>query len=386
MERAKWLMSRVDTVSRLEAVLKAVANKPNGATLIEVAAQLSPFAAQRNVQRWLAVLVEQNRVVRVGLSTASRYKLRDAEEADDLPQVSVLGQSIWRLVNQPANVRTPSQYHRDWLDAYRPNQTYFIPEQARTELRAPIAASSGAAAVTRWREPGVLSQIATDLAWRSGWLEAQGEEKGAVALSMPDVAAWLTQPESMNVRRDVQLVWNQRTALNLLLSGANDVALTYEWLTALYGALTKRLVRSPVMTSMDLPSSAASVSSLLRTESVVLARSVYLPPAEPWVIETCFNQVMGWAPAIADPIEQAFFVFVHLLYLQPFAMLNAPMACLAMNIPLLRAGLPPVTFAGVRGADLFDGMRGVWELNRTELLRDVFIAACNDCRARYGKV
>jgi hypothetical protein len=85
----------------------------------------------------------------------------------------------------------------------------------------------------------------------------------------------------------------------------------------------------------------------------MLARSVYLPPAEPWVIETCFNEVMGWAPVIVDPIEQASFVFVHLLYLQPFAMLNASMACLAVNIPLLR---------------------------------DVFIAAYNDCRARYGRV
>lgn len=66
-------------------------------------------------------------------------------------------------------------------------------------------------------------------------------------------------------------------------------------------------------------------------------------------------------------------------------MLNASMACLAVNIPLLRAGLPPLIFAAIRGADLLDRLRGVWELNRTELFRDVFIAAYDDCRARYAR-
>lgn len=118
------------------------------------------------------------------------------------------------------------------------------------------------------------------------------------------------------------------------------------------------------------------VASMFRLiASSRLGGTTYRPAADPWVIETCFNQILGWAPAIADPIEQAFFGLVHLLYLQPFGMLNASMACLMMNIPLLRAGLSPVTFASVRGTDLLDGMRGVWEINRTELLRDVFVAA-----------
>jgi hypothetical protein len=93
------------------------------------------------------------------------------------------------------------------------------------------------------------------------------------------------------------------------------------------------------------------------------------------MIETCFNQVLGWAPAIADPVEQAFFTLVHLLYLQPFAQ--------AVNIPLLRAGLPPMTFAAIGVSDLLSGCRGIWELNRTELLRDLFIAAYDGCRNRY---
>ncbi len=48
------------------------------------------------------------------------------------------------------------------------------------------------------------------------------------------------------------------------------------------------------------------------------------------------------------------------------------MALLTMNVPLLSAGLPPVTFAGVAASDLLAGIRGVWELGRTDLLADAF--------------
>ncbi len=115
-----------------------------------------------------------------------------------------------------------------------------------------------------------------------------------------------------------------------------------------------------------------------------MPQTSYRAPADPAVIATCFNQILGWSPAIADPVEQAFFILVHLLYLQPFAALNWSMACLAVNIPLLRAGLPPITFGIVRGGDLMAGVRAVWELNRTELLRDVFAAAYESSRARCG--
>lgn len=32
-------------------------------------------------------------------------------------------------------------------------------------------------------------------------------------------------------------------------------------------------------------------------------------PIGPWIIETCFDEILGWSAAIADPVEQAFFVF-----------------------------------------------------------------------------
>ena len=114
-------MNGAETASRLEMVLKAVASEPNGAPLIDVAAQIWPPAPQRNVQRWLGMLIEQNRIVRGGDARRSRYKIVDAARSDDVPNASVVGQAVWRLVSRPLTERMPAQYHRDWLDAYRPN-------------------------------------------------------------------------------------------------------------------------------------------------------------------------------------------------------------------------------------------------------------------------
>ena len=51
------------------------------------------------------------------------------------------------------------------------------------------------------------------------------------------------------------------------------------------------------------------------------------------------------------------------------------MALLTMNVPLIGAGLPPVTCASVPLTDLLAGIGAVRELNRTELLRDAFCAS-----------
>ena len=128
---------------------------------------------------------------------------------------------------------------------------------------------------------------------------------------------------------------------------------------------------------MKVHASKSSVADvpLLRASPLSLAATVYEPPADRWFIETCFEDVLRVSVAIKDPVERAFFLLAHLLYLLPFERCNATMALLAMNVPLIAAGLRPVTFAGVQPSDLLAGIRAVWELNRTELLRDAFGAA-----------
>lgn len=113
---------------------------------------------------------------------------------------------------------------------------------------------------------------------------------------------------------------------------------------------------------------------------------MYHPLEVPQLVEECFQQVLDTAEAIQDPFEQAFFVMVHLPYLQPFEDVNKRVSRLAANIPLIRGNLCPLSFVDVPERAYIDGVLGVYELNRIELLRDVFVWACERSSARYSAV
>ena len=73
-------------------------------------------------------------------------------------------------------------------------------------------------------------------------------------------------------------------------------------------------------------------------------------------------------------------------YLQPFDDVNKRVSCLAANIPLIRANLAPLSFTDVPGELYSQAILGVYELNRVELLKDVFLWAYQRSAARYAVV
>jgi Fic family protein len=104
------------------------------------------------------------------------------------------------------------------------------------------------------------------------------------------------------------------------------------------------------------------------------------------LIDECFQQILDTAAAITDPFEQAFFAIVHLPYLQPFEDVNKRVSRLAVNLPLIRDNLSPLSFVDLPESAYIDGILGVYELNRIELLRDVFVWAYERSCARYSAV
>ena len=92
------------------------------------------------------------------------------------------------------------------------------------------------------------------------------------------------------------------------------------------------------------------------------------------------------AAEIADPFEQAFFLMAHLPYLQPFEDVNKRVSRLAANIPLIRHNLSPLSFIDMPVQTYTEAMLGVYELNRVELLRDVFVHAYERSCQQYVAV
>lgn len=114
-----------------------------------------------------------------------------------------------------------------------------------------------------------------------------------------------------------------------------------------------------------------------------ISKSTYLPPAIATLIESLFDEIMAKAQPIHDPFEQAFFVMVHLPYLQPFIDGNKRVSRLAANLPFFQRNLAPLSFVDVPEADYTDGMLAIYEFNEIGILREVFIQAYERSAQRY---
>ena len=174
--------------------------------------------------------------------------------------------------------------------------------------------------------------------------------------------------------REAQMILNHKDAIEFLALNAADIGFNRYTVLNLHGILANNLLADP------------TAAGRLRHIGVGIGGSVYHPPETPQLIEECFVQLLATAGAITDPFEQAFFAMVHLPYLQPFDDVNKRVSRLAANIPFIKANLSPLSFTDVP-RDLYShAVLGVYELNRTDLLRDVFIWAYERSADRYAAI
>ena len=89
---------------------------------------------------------------------------------------------------------------------------------------------------------------------------------------------------------------------------------------------------------------------------------------------------------LSNPFEQAFFLMVHLPYLQPFEDVNKRVSRLAANIPLAQLNLVPLSFVDVPKELYTRGLLAIYELNQIALFRDVFMWAYERSSHKYGQI
>jgi hypothetical protein len=367
-------------------------------------------ATRRTLQRHLARLVAEGRLVRAGRGPASRYhapavasvapppargwmvssaeyparysfseELHEggdyvaepasvARPAVGLP-VSSEAALIRRAVLAPQHLRRPVGYQRAWLEAYRPNETYYLPSALRTRLAELGRAATAVALPAGTHARQVLDRLLIDLAWNSSRLEGN-------TYSLLETERLLALGESADGKDagESRMILNHKTAIELLVDQADEIGFNRYTVLNLHAILAEGLLRDD------------RACGRLRVIPVGMGGSVFHPLAEPSLIEECFARVLASAAAIRDPFEQAFFAMVHLPYLQPFEDVNKRVSRLAANIPFIRQNFSPLSFVDVPQQDYVAGMLGVYELNRVELLRDVFAWAYERSCARYAAV
>jgi hypothetical protein len=175
-------MTQTETLALIEAL---IAERPQGigiAALEKVLAQRTGAAVQRRtLQRRLERLLKDRRIVAEGRSIALVYKPalpgaasvaepQPGAEAELYVPVSPEGATIRARVRLPLMHRRPVGYQREFLEAYLPGVTFYLPESIRAQLhemgRTPVG---GRPAGTYARD--IMNRLLVDLSWASSRLE-----------------------------------------------------------------------------------------------------------------------------------------------------------------------------------------------------------------------
>ncbi len=378
-------MPRVTPQSELDRLFELISAHPEGIGAEAIAQLMANGLPRRTLQRRLALLAAQGRIQMRGSARSARYArppLTDpAWPADrltepvstaviaelDLP-MSPEGKDIKAQVRLPRALRAPVGYKLGFLEQYHPNHTAYLQPGLRQQLldlgRSPTEQTC---AGTFARD--ILQRLLIDLSWASSQLEGN-------TYSRLDTARLIEFGQAAEGKDalETQMILNHKQAIEYLVLDTSHAQLTPDTIIALHAFLSDGLMADP-----------AAVGRI-RRRAIEVSGSVYLPIALPQRLDELFGIVIHMAAEIHDPFEQAFFLMVHLPYLQPFEDVNNRVSRLAANIPFIRHNLCPLSFIDVPQQAYIDAMIGVYELNRIELLRDVFVWAYERSCQHYAAV
>jgi len=361
-----------------DEIIKIIDSFSKGASLQEIISMLKTPLKRRSLQRRLALLVKKGSIVAIGDSRARRYRLSSEKKKEiscfisktkknDIIFLSPAAKEIQKKVTKPIQARLYVNYSRKFLDSYQPNITFYLPASARQHFLEIGKTDGKRIAGTYARQ--IFNRLLIDLTWNSSRLEGN-------TYSLLETERLLQLNEIVKGKKleEAQMILNHKAAIEFLVDSAREIGVNRYTILNLHALLSNNLLGNP------------DSCGCLRKIPVGIAKTVYHPTAIPQLIEECFQQIIDKAYAIQDPFEQAFFLMVHIPYLQPFEDVNKRVSRLAANISLILQNLCPLSFVDVPQELYINGLIGIYELNRIDLLIDVFIWAYERSCLLYSTV
>ncbi len=376
-------MPKITTQEGLNRLFDLISKHQDGIGMDALLGSMGGSLQRRSLQRRLATLIEQGQVEMFGKSRSARYRrapglatasiqekvnAKGRVPAEVYVATSPEGEEIKAYVRQPRQLRPPVGYKLEFLEAYHPNQVGYLPHGLRDQLHA-LGRSPAEHTPAGTFARDILNRLLIDLSWASSRLEGNTYSR----LDTERLIEFGQAAEGKGAL-ETQMILNHKDAIEYLVRDPEHASLSRDTVIALHALLSDGLMADP------------TACGRIRRRAVEIGGSVYLPVALPQRLEELFGIVIQMAEEIHDPFEQAFFLMVHLPYLQPFEDVNKRVSRLAANIPLIRHNLCPLSFIDVPQQAYVDAMIGVYELNRVELLRDVFVWAYERSCQQYVAV
>lgn len=325
-------------------------DQPVGAAeLLEHLERVDRRVSNATLARRLERLISSRHISRSGQARATRYTL----------------DSYHDYFAVPPHRRPKVGYNAAALAGYDPNQTTWIDPDERSKLQDAGGGRRDASTYSN----AIAQKLLVDLAYASSALEGNTY----TYLDTQVLIEFGTEAEGKD-RDETVMILNHKEAINYLTGHIADIEVSPREIKNFHALLSRGL------SNMD----PRDVGAVRRMPVDHIGGSAYLPLALPQLLEQELETIARKAIAIDDPFEQSLFLMVFVSYLQAFRDVNKRTARLVCNIPLLKAGLAPLSFMEMDGTAYVRGLLAFYELNRIDLIRDAYVHAYVNSAARYN--
>ena len=266
-------VSRSEIDKELDRIEAIVADHPTGLSRADLedafVQSQGRRIAWRTLLRRLDDLTAQGRVQSKGQSTATVYRpgpglvLEAPPPEEGYVPLSREGARVRALMRRPMTERTPVGYRRDFLDAYEPGRTWYLPKALRARLYELGRTADGRRrAGTHARD--IMGRLLIDLSWASSRLEGNTYSR----LDTQNLIEFGQRAEGKDAT-EAQMILNHKAAIEFIVEGGERVGFDAVTFQNLHAILSENLVGD------------AADEGRIRTRPVVVSGTAYTPLAIP---------------------------------------------------------------------------------------------------------
>jgi len=339
------------------AVLHELSQEAEPISLAHLLEKLGEGYAERSVRRWLVEMIKEGLVERLGHRRGTLYQVRNRFSRDYNKLSSCFRTDsikVLEKVRRPLYERVPVTYVDNWLDAYQPNITFYIPLDSRIQLQ-------NAGQRSKREDPAgtyahqIFNRLLIDLSYNSSRLEGN-------TYSLLDTQRLVLEGASADGKLDEEkiMILNHKEAIRYMVDNATRLEMTEQTIFTLHYLLSDGLVE-------------ARYAGKVRDHGVRIGGSIYIPLENKRQLEIRLSRIIEKAALIENAYEQSFFLLAHISYLQGFSDVNKRTARLSANISLIKNNLVPLSFNDVEREDYTSAMIAIYELQDVHPLLDLYL-------------
>ena len=210
-----------------QSILDYIATHPGAqrsALLKEVARDVSETTLWRALSR----LVDDGKLEITGKGRATGYVLAGAG-------------IVQAYLQTPYNQRPPKHYHKEFVDAYVPNRTFYLPETERrrlTEAGQPVGPALPAGTYAR----RILERLLVDLSWASSRMEGN-----TYNILETEQLVRYGEAAAGKDRKEAVMILNHKEAIEYVVENLNQIGITRPDICNIHALLADGLLIDPAM-------------------------------------------------------------------------------------------------------------------------------------------